>query len=202
MKKIFNFSTCFLLVMGMLIISSLCSCGGDDDKDDGQKYNEELLYVRPWKEYPQSYIKLFDYRFQFNLLNIQRNGSSLQIEYTLINRSFNQEVRLSFAVNGQTTARDDLGNTYNYFGYTYIGGLGEVRATIDGKQLDTAGTVISFMPNQVTRGTITISDFDINATQVSFSTSVSLVSPKNVSLAYNRIDFVNIPIESGDYEEM
>lgn len=191
-----------VVLIGMSAMSVMTSCSKDDDEKEDNK--EEQLYVRPWVDYPQSYIKFFDYRMSFRLLNVQRNGSALQVDYVLTNTSFGGEVQLSFAVERTTAARDDLGNTYNYTGFS--GGHGTVIARLDGKQLSPAGTLVSFMPNQATRGSITIQNFDINAAAVSFSASVSVVSPRDITLAYNRIDFVNIPVDAkdndGSYQNM
>lgn len=191
-----------VVLIGMSAMSVMTSCSKDDDEKEDKK--EDLLYVRPWVEYPQSYIKFFDYRMNFRLLNVQRNGSALQVDYVLTNTLFGGEVQLSFAVERITAARDDLGNTYNYTGFS--GGHGTVIARLDGKQLSPAGTIVSFMPNQATRGSITIQNFDINAAAVSFSASVSVVSPRDITLAYNRIDFVNIPVDAkdndGSYQNM
>jgi len=191
-----------VVLIGISAMNVMISCSKDDDEKEDKK--EEQLYVRPWVDYPQSYIKFFDYRMSFRLLNVQRNGSALQVDYVLTNTSFGGEVQLSFAVERTTAARDDLGNTYNYTGFS--GGHGTVIARLDGKQLSPAGTLVSFMPNQATRGSITIQNFDINAAAVSFSASVSVVSPRDITLAYNRIDFVNIPVDAkdndGSYQNM
>ena len=169
-------------------------------KDDGNsKDSEEELYVRPWKEYPQSYIKFFDYRMTFRLLNIQRNGSALQVDYLLNNTGFNQEIELLFEM-PEIAAHDDLGNAYS----GKYGMDADVISYINGETFSTYGWAkrVKFMPNQPTRGSFTIKNFDINATQFSYTCKVSVGSTKGITLAYNRIDFVNVPVETGEYQEM
>lgn len=200
MKRTMRMGLWMLICIVAMSVMTSCNKNGDEKED----YREEQLYVRPWVEYPQSYIKFFDYRMNFRLLNVQRNGSALQVDYVLTNVAFGGEVELKFSVERTTAARDDLGNTYNYTGFS--GGHGTVIARLDGKQLSPAGTIVSFMPNQATRGSVTIQNFDLNAAAVSFSTTVSVISPRDITLAYNRIDFVNIPVDASDndgsYENM
>ena len=179
------------------------------ENSTGVAYSEEISFTTPekqgtttddlymylWPDTPQSYIKKFDYRMDLQLLSVMRNGSNLQIEYLLKNIGFGREVRLSFAFNRTGAAYDDLGFAYNYHGFA-SGGHGIVTATLGGTQLGVSSTpIISFMPNQATRGTISIQGFDSNATTVSFSAKVTLVSPNDISLGYESMDFVNIPVK-------
>lgn len=179
------------------------------ENSTGVAYSEEISFTTPekqgtttddlymylWPDNPQSYIKKFDYRMDLQLLSVMRNGSNLQIEYLLKNIGFGREVRLSFAFNRTGAAYDDLGFAYNYHGFA-SGGHGIVTATLGGTQLGVSSTpIISFMPNQATRGTISIQGFDSNATTVSFSAKVTLVSPNDISLGYESMDFVNIPVK-------
>ena len=179
------------------------------ENSTGVAYSEEISFTTPekqgtttddlymylWPDNPQSYIKKFDYRMDLQLLSVMRNGSNLQVEYLLKNIGFGREVRLSFAFNRTGAAYDDLGFAYNYHGFA-SGGHGIVTATLGGTQLGVSSTpIISFMPNQATRGTISIQGFDSNATTVSFSAKVTLVSPNDISLGYESMDFVNIPVK-------
>lgn len=185
-----------MCLMSFVCMNLMTSCSKDDDNS---KNSEEELYVRPWKEYPQSYIKFFDYRMTFRLLNIQRNGSALQVDYLLNNTGFNQEIELLFEM-PEIAAHDDLGNAYS----GKYGMDADVISYINGETFSTYGWAkrVKFMPNQPIRGSFTIKNFDINATQFSYTCKVSVGSTKGITLAYNRIDFVNVPVETGEYQEM
>ena len=196
MKKTFCYSVLVMCLMSLVCMNLMTSCSKDDDNS---KNSEEELYVRPWKEYPQSYIKFFDYRMTFRLLNIQRNGSALQVDYLLNNTGFNQEIELLFEM-PEIAAHDDLGNAYS----GKYGMDADVISYITGETFSTYGWAkrVKFMPNQPIRGSFTIKNFDINATQFSYTCKVSVGSTKGITLAYNRIDFVNVPVETGEYQEM
>ena len=180
------------LAMMMLIVASLCatltSCENkEDEPNQGQDLN-----VYPWKDYPQSYIRIFDSRMDFRMLSVQRNGTALQIEYTLTNTGFGQDVSLTFVLK-QDAGHDNLGNTYKVGGsasssdiVSYInGGLYFVSGM---------GRRVDFLPNQTIKGSFTIKNFDINA--IAFSVSVMIIcdKPRDLTLASNRMDFVNIPV--------
>lgn len=181
------------LAMMMLIIASICatlsSCekNEEDDPNQGQE-----LYLYPWVDHPQSYIKFFDYRMQLENLKIQRNGSALQIDYTLTNVGFGREVSISFWLD-KDAGHDNLGNTYKC---EYSNNLTDVLAYINGEQYRThgAGIQVNFMPNQTIKGSFTIRNFDINATAFSISANVRLTKPSDITLAYDKMDFVNIPV--------
>lgn len=198
MKKIFNRLMIVMCLVGLFGMNLVTSCS-KDEKEDEPKHSEEELYVRPWKEYPQSYIKFFDYRMSFRLLNIQRNGSALQVDYLLTNTGFNQEIELLFQM-PDVAAHDDLGNAYS----GKYGSNTDVISTINGASFSSYGYAkrVTFMPNQAVRGSFTIKNFDMNAAQFSYTCQVSLGTTKGITLAYNRIDFVNIPVETGEYQEM
>ena len=191
-----------LMLIGMTGMSVMTSCSKDDDKKEDNR--EEQLYVRPWVDYPQSYIKFFDYRTNFRLLNVQRNGSALQVDYTLTNVAFGEEVELVFYM-PEVAGHDDLGNAYKS---SASPSSAQVASMINGKLFGIYGNgvQVKFMPNQVIRGSFTIKDFDKNALAMSLSCNVGVVSPKDLVLAYNRIDFVNIPVgtkdNEGTYENM
>ena len=198
MKKCFNRSVFVMCLMGLVCMNLITSCS-KDEKDDEPRHSEEELYVRPWQEYPQSYIKFFDYRMTFRLLNIQRNGSALQVDYVLTNTGFNQEVELLFEM-PDIAAHDDLGNSYS----GKFGNNADVVSTINGESFSSYGYAkrVKFMPNQAIKGSFTIKNFDINAAQFSYTCKVSLGTTKGITLVYDRIDFVNIPVETGEYQNM
>ena len=198
MKNVFNRLVLVTCVCGLLVVNVLSSCS-KEDKDDGPKYSEEQLYVRPWQEYPQSYIKFFDYRMSFNLRGITRNGSALQVDYVLTNTGFNQEVELLFQM-PDIAAHDNMGNSYS----GKFGSNADVVSYINGESFSSYGYAkrVKFMPNQAIRGSFTIKNFDMNATQFSYTCQVSLGTTKGVSLVYDRIDFVNVPVETGEYKPM
>lgn len=198
MRKLFNHSVFTMFFIGFIGAAFISSCS-KDEKDDEPRHSEEELYVRPWQEYPQSYIKFFDYRMTFRLLNIQRNGSALQVDYVLTNTGFNQEVELLFEM-PDIAAHDDLGNAYS----GKFGNNADVISTINGEEFYNYGYAkrVKFMPNQAIKGSFTIKNFDINAAQFSYTCKVSLGTTKGVTLVYDRIDFVNIPVETGEYKPM
>lgn len=183
------------LTMMLLVVVSLCatlsSC--ESNKDDEP---EQSLNVYPWKDYPKSYIRMFDYRMQLGNLNVQRNGSSLQIDYTLTNVGFGCEVSLSFFLDNDG-GHDNLGNTYKS---EYNNNVTDILAYINGEQYRTHGAarVVHFMPNQTIKGSFTIKNFDINATAFSIGVNVKKMSPASITLAYEGMDFVNIPVPAYD----
>ena len=146
----------------------------------------------PWKDYPQSYIKMFDYRMKLEMLNVMRNGTALQFDYTLTNVGFGREITLTFYLN-KDTGHDNLGNTYIC---SWSQSDSDVLAYINGEwyQLYMWGNEIKFMPNQTIKGSFTIKNFDINATAFSVSVNINKRSPSDITLAYDRMDFVNIPV--------
>lgn len=198
MKRVISRSMILICFVGLVCVTLMSSCS-KEEKDEGPKYSEEQLYVRPWQLYPQSYIKFFDYRMMFKLINIQRNGSALQADYTLTNIGFNQEVELLFEM-PDIAAHDDLGNAYS----GKFGNNADVISTINGESFSNYGYAkrVKFMPNQTIKGSFTIKNFDINATQFSYTCKVSLGTTKGITLVYDRIDFVNIPVETGEYKPM
>lgn len=176
----------------MLIASSLCSLFSSCSKDKEDE-PEKSLNVYPWVDYPESYIRLFDYRMDFRMLSVKRNGTSLQIEYTLTNIGFGKDITLSFYLN-QAAGHDNLGNTYTC---TASASSSDVIATINGGVYGIygQGRQVEFLPNQTIRGSFIIKDFDINATAFSMSVNVKPVKPSDLILAADRMDFVNIPVE-------
>lgn len=182
------------LVITALVAMSLCvvlSCCEKDSDVEPDQDTEQNLYMYPWMDHPKSYIKLCDHRMKLENLNIQRNGSALQIDYTLTNVGFGKEVSAVFSVDREGVAHDNLGNTYRPYGF----GNSDVTSYFDGSSIKVGdGTLFRFMPHQTIKGSFMIKNFDMNATAVSVSVNVRKVSPSDIIFAYDRIDFVNIPV--------
>lgn len=136
---------------------------------------------------------MFDSRMNFRMLSVQRNGDALQIEYSLTNTGFGQDVSITFVLK-QDAGHDNLGNTYKV-GSSALSS--QVVSFINGEQyyVSGMGRKVDFLPNQTIKGSFTIKDFDINATAFSISVMIGLDKPRDITLASNRMDFVNIPVE-------
>lgn len=193
--KRFNF-TLLLLLMAILSIG-VTSCSNDGE-EDLQKQHEEACYYRYWKEYPNSYIKMCDWRMTFRFIKCERVDGGLYIQYVMNNTGFNQKMTLSFSL-PLAAGHDDLGNTYQSNTQSIVG-------TIDGKTVGYGGgsTNVVFSPNQAIQGSFLLKNFDINATAVSVSMKVVVLQPQSEKLMYNNIEFVNLPIDSdpNDLEHM
>lgn len=194
MKKI-NL-TLLLLLMAIFSIG-VTSCSNDGE-EDLQKQHEEACYYRYWKEYPNSYIKMCDWRMTFRFTKCERVDGGLYIQYVMNNTGFNQKMTLSFSL-PLAAGHDDLGNTYQSNTQSIVG-------TIDGKTVGYGGgsTNVVFSPNQAIKGSFLLKNFDINATAVSVSMKVVVLQPQSEKLMYNNIEFVNLPIDSdpNDLEHM
>ena len=194
MKKI-NL-TLLLLLMAILSIG-VTSCSNDGE-EDLQNQHEEACYYRYWKEYPNSYIKMCDWRMTFRFIKCERVDGGLYIQYVMNNTGFNQKMTLSFSL-PLAAGHDDLGNTYQSNTQSIVG-------TIDGKTVGYGGgsTNVVFSPNQAIQGSFLLKNFDINATAVSVSMKVVVLQPQSEKLMYNNIEFVNLPIDSdpNDLEHM
>lgn len=194
MKKI-NL-TLLLLLMAILSIG-VTSCSNDGE-EDLQNQHEEACYYRYWKEYPNSYIKMCDWRMTFRFTKCERVDGGLYIQYVMNNTGFNQKMTLSFSL-PLAAGHDDLGNTYQSNTQSIVG-------TIDGKTVGYGGgnTNVVFSPNQAIKGSFLLKNFDINATAVSVSMKVVVLQPQSEKLMYNNIEFVNLPIDSdpNDLEHM
>ena len=194
MKKI-NL-TLLLLLMAILSIG-VTSCSNDGE-EDLQNQHEEACYYRYWKEYPNSYIKMCDWRMTFRFTKCERVDGGLYIQYIMNNTGFNQKMTLSFSL-PLAAGHDDLGNTYQSNTQSIVG-------TIDGKTVGYGGgsTNVVFSPNQAIQGSFLLKNFDINATAVSVSMKVVVLQPQSEKLMYNNIEFVNLPIDSdpNDLEHM
>ena len=185
--KRFNL-TLLLLLMAILSIG-VTSCSNDGE-EDLQKQHEEACYYRYWKEYPNSYIKMCDWRMTFRFIKCERVDGGLYIQYVMNNTGFNQKMTLSFSL-PLAAGHDDLGNTYQSNTQSIVG-------TIDGKTVGYGGgsTNVVFSPNQAIQGSFLLKNFDINATAVSVSMKVVVLQPQSEKLMYNNIEFVNLPIDS------
>lgn len=193
--KRFNL-TLLLLLMAILSIG-VTSCSNDGE-EDLQKQHEEACYYRYWKEYPNSYIKMCDWRMTFRFIKCERVDGGLYIQYVMNNTGFNQKMTLSFSL-PLAAGHDDLGNTYQSNTQSIVG-------TIDGKTVGYSGgsSNVVFSPNQAIKGSFLLKNFDINATAVSVSMKVVVLQPQSEKLMYNNIEFVNLPIDSdpNDLEHM
>ena len=193
--KRFNL-TLLLFLMAILSIG-VTSCSNDGE-EDLQKQHEEACYYRYWKEYPNSYIKMCDWRMTFRFIKCERVDGGLYIQYVMNNTGFNQKMTLSFSL-PLAAGHDDLGNTYQSNTQSIVG-------TIDGKTVGYGGgsTNVVFSPNQAIQGSFLLKNFDINATAVSVSMKVVVLQPQSEKLMYNNIEFVNLPIDSdpNDLEHM
>ena len=193
--KRFNL-TLLLLLMAILSIG-VTSCSNDGE-EDLQNQHEEACYYRYWKEYPNSYIKMCDWRMTFRFIKCERVDGGLYIQYVMNNTGFNQKMTLSFSL-PLAAGHDDLGNTYQSNTQSIVG-------TIDGKTVGYGGgnTNVVFSPNQAIKGSFLLKNFDINATAVSVSMKVVVLQPQSEKLMYNNIEFVNLPIDSdpNDLEHM
>lgn len=193
--KRFNL-TLLLLLMAILSIG-VTSCSNDGE-EDLQNQHEEACYYRYWKEYPNSYIKMCDWRMTFRFTKCERVDGGLYIQYVMNNTGFNQKMTLSFSL-PLAAGHDDLGNTYQSNTQSIVG-------TIDGKTVGYGGgsTNVVFSPNQAIKGSFLLKNFDINATAVSVSMKVVVLQPQSEKLMYNNIEFVNLPIDSdpNDLEHM
>ena len=185
-----------LLLMAILSIGVTSCC--NDGEEDLQKQHEEACYYRYWKEYPNSYIKMCDWRMTFRFIKCERVDGGLYIQYVMNNTGFNQKMTLSFSL-PLAAGHDDLGNTYQSNTQSIVG-------TIDGKTVGYGGgsTNVVFSPNQAIKGSFLLKNFDINATAVSVSMKVVVLQPQSEKLMYNNIEFVNLPIDSdpNDLEHM
>ena len=194
MKRV-NFTLLLLLVAILSIGVTSCS---NDGEEDLQKQHEEACYYRYWKEYPNSYIKMCDWRMTFRFIKCERVDGGLYIQYVMNNTGFNQKMTLSFSL-PLAAGHDDLGNTYQSNTQSIVG-------TIDGKTVGYGGgsTNVVFSPNQAIKGSFLLKNFDINATAVSVSMKVVVLQPQSEKLMYNNIEFVNLPIDSdpNDLEHM
>lgn len=188
--------TLLLLLMAILSIG-VTSCSKDGE-EDLQKQHEEACYYRYWKEYPNSYIKMCDWRMTFRFTKCERVDGGLYIQYVMNNTGFNQKMTLSFSL-PLAAGHDDLGNTYQSNTQSIVG-------TIDGKTVGYSGSSsnVVFSPNQAIKGSFLLKNFDINATAVSVSMKVVVLQPQSEKLMYNNIEFVNLPIDSdpNDLEHM
>lgn len=187
-KRLFVLGTAIVTLFSSITFAS-CSKSDDDEKDKQDKYT----VYRYWKAYPQSYIKMCDWRMNFRFTECKRVDGGLYIQYVMTNTGFDQKVQISFWM-PEAAAHDDLGNTYKCAQTT---NYTDVQALIDGKRYSVYGwgQDITFMPNQAIKGSFMIKGFDPNATAVSVSCNTKLAQPSGQSLMYDHIEFVNLPLD-------
>ena len=180
MKRLFVLGSVVIALFSSIVMTSC-------EKDDEEKTNnEQYTDYHYWKSYPNSYIKMCDWRMNFRFTECKRVDGGVYIQYVLTNTGFDKKVMLGFNF-PSSPAHDDLGNTYKSNTQGIVG-------MIDGKNLAT-GTNVEFLPNQAIKGSFTIRDFDINATAVSVSMKVNVIQPQSEYLMYNNIEFVNVPLD-------
>ncbi|MBQ8655969.1 MAG: hypothetical protein IJ527_02775 [Prevotella sp.] len=186
-------------LLTMMVVAVVCAgftaCGGDD-KDEEETQNRAPMEYRYWPNYPQSYIKMCDYRMTFRLTSVKRNSTTVSIDYVLTNTGFDQKIQAVFTLPQTGTAHDDLGNTYDC--PTITPERNAVVGVISGQNFfwEGQGKQVDFNPNQAIKGHFDIKNFDQNATAVSLTCNVKLTAPSGLSFMQNRIDFVNIPIDA------
>lgn len=188
-KSLSKLTGCIVLLFVVIFaVSSLASC----EEDDEEKDRKEACYYRYWKTYPNSYIKMCDWRMTFRFTKCERVDGGLYIQYVINNTGFDKKVQISFWM-PSAAAHDDLGNTYKCSSQDLYS---DVKAMIDGKSFADYGwgRDVVFMPNQAIKGSFMIKDFDPNATAVSVSCNTRLSKPSGESLMYDHIEFVNLPI--------
>ncbi len=189
MKKFFSLlRLAIVMALTILVSGMFFSCTSEGDEPD-QDSNDQGLNVYPWKDHPKSYIRLFDNRMELSILSVRRNGPAVQVEYTLTNVHFGEDVTLSFYLNSDG-AHDDLGNTY---------GISNIMAFINGGSFGDRynSRDVIFKPNQTIKGSFTIKNFDRNAT--AFSLSIGVINKtSDIVIADERLDFVNIPVPEGE----
>lgn len=195
MRKFYQTLSWLLLAVLSL---GLASCDKDEE-DDVQRQHEEACYYRYWKEYPNSYIKMCDWRMTFRFTRCERVDGGLYIQYVMTNTGFDRKVQISFWM-PEVAAHDDLDNSYKCAQGV---GYSDVDALIDGKKYSVYGwgQDVAFMPNQAIKGSFMIKGFDQNATAVSVSCNTRLSQPSGESLMYDHIEFVNLPVD-GDSDNL
>ncbi len=192
----FRLSKLSALSLLAIVCSLLWSCDKNDDDSDVLTAQEEACYYRYWHSYPNSYIKMCDWRLNFRFIRCERVDGGLVIEYIITNTGFDKKVKVGFCFpENRVAAHDDLGNTYKV--------EDKVTATIDGRKYSYYGwgVDVTFMPNQAIKGQLMIKDFDHNAHSVSAGIHVGLNEPKDETLMYDWIEFVNLPID-GDIDDL
>lgn len=174
--------------LGLMMLFAFSACSSDDD-DETVKSETTQRY---WQEYPESYVRYCDHRFDFRLVKCSRVGSAVEIDFVMTNRFFNKDVKATFWM-GETPAHDDMGNAYNC---KQSATLSDVISYINGGSYSVYGwgRDVTFVPNQAIRGTFTIKNFDINATKVSIGVHVDC-GTQGITLDHNMIEFVNMPLD-------
>ncbi len=184
-----------LMALGLVALFAFTAC---DDEEEENGFDQEQITQRLWQEYPESYTRYCDHRFEFRLLRCERVGTAVDIEYLMINRYFNKDVKATFYM-GETPAHDNIGNAYKC---KQSAALSDVISYINGSRYSVygLGVGVTFVPNQAIRGSFTIKNFDINATMVSVACHVDCGTP-DVTFDQNMIEFVNIPVNEIEENE-
>ena len=100
-KRLFVLGTAIVTLFSSITFAS-CSKSDDDEKDKQDKYT----VYRYWKAYPQSYIKMCDWRMNFRFTECKRVDGGLYIQYVMTNTGFDQKVQISFWM-PEAAAHDD-----------------------------------------------------------------------------------------------
>lgn len=173
--------------LGLIALFAFTACESDDDE-----FDKEQITLRYWQEYPESYARYCDHRFEFRMLRCERVGTAVEIEYLMTNRYFNKDVNATFYM-GATPAHDNMGNAYNC---KQSAALSDVISYINGGNYSIygLGRNVTFVPNQAIKGSFTIKNVDPNATMISIACHVDC-GTQGITLDHNMIEFVNIPLD-------
>lgn len=174
--------------LSLIALFAFTACDKNDDEENEKK--ETVQHY--WQEYPESYIRFCDHRFDFQLLKCSRVGTAVEIEFVMKNKYFNKDVNASFWM-GATPAHDNLGNAYKC---EQSATLSDVISYIDGSRYSVygLGREVTFVPNQAIKGSFTIKNFDINATMVSVGCHVRC-GTNGITFDHDMIEFVNMPLD-------
>lgn len=203
------------LIVGALLTGALLvACGGDDDTleptsepvaepvtgPEPDPLDWESLKYYYWQDRPQSYIRMFDKGFDFQLTRIMRHGTDVEIDYTITNVNYADGIKLDVCGSDtQPFATDDKGNTY------YLGKDNgrPVKAYMNGNVFGVYGSAESFVFKKdiPVEGVVSIRNFNTDATEVSFdiyAISNVFIPDFSVSRRYRDVSFVNIPLAEGE----
>ncbi len=184
MKKV------LFMALGLMALFAFTACEKDDKDEEETAQKETVKHY--WQEYPESYVRYCDHRFDFQLLKCSRVGTAVDVEFVMTNRYFNKDVKASFWMS-EVAGHDNLGNAY-------ICSLSEYQTDIipyiNGGKFNVYGHAreVLFVPNQAIRGSFTIKNFDINATMVSIACNVRC-GTNGITFDHDKIEFVNMPLD-------
>lgn len=182
-----NMKKVLFAALSLFALFAFTSCEKNNEDDI---YRQTTLYY--WQEYPESYVRYCDHRFEFRLLRCERVGTAVEIEFVMTNRYFNKDIKATFYM-GSTPAHDNMGNAYKC---EQSATLSEVISYIDGSRYSVygLGRDVTFVPNQAIKGSFTIKNVDINATMISIGCHVNC-GTKDTTFDHDMIEFVNMPID-------